>query len=254
MKRPLVTAMITRAHPKITSHPNFLKLLPPSSSFFSYRCLFVSFCVTSVLYFGKAPDGCSSADNVPEEWESPLLFSSSECSGVEPVSLLFLSSSPSYLSACSGNSTHKQEKVQHINLFTKGESVKRGCGKASDESLCKQSWRTMKGCRCQNAQKIDKGFKKKKKRNEERSRKKQTKVSGLPYIPLLFLCAIEVLAILIRGNDQIKGLKVGDQEKKVSLLADDTTCFVQGDQKSFTNLFDTLCVCVKHLHYKFITQ
>ena len=61
---------------------------------------------------------------------------------------------------------------------------------------------------------------------------------GCPISPLLFLCAIEVLAILIRSNDQIKGLKVGDQEKKVSLLADDTTCFVQGDQESFTNLFD----------------
>ena len=63
---------------------------------------------------------------------------------------------------------------------------------------------------------------------------------GCPISPLLFLCAIEVLPILIRSNDQIKGLKVGDQEKKVSLLADDTTCFVQGDQESFTNLFDTL--------------
>ena len=63
---------------------------------------------------------------------------------------------------------------------------------------------------------------------------------GCPISPLLFLCAIEVLAILIRSNDQIKGLRVGDEEKKVSLLADDTTCFVQGDQESFTNLFDTL--------------
>ena len=58
---------------------------------------------------------------------------------------------------------------------------------------------------------------------------------GCPISPLLFLCAIEVLAILIRSNAQSKGLKVGDQEKKVSLLADDTTCFVQGDQESFTN-------------------
>ena len=54
------------------------------------------------------------------------------------------------------------------------------------------------------------------------------------------LCAIKVLAILVRSNDQIKWLKVGDQEKKVSLLADDTTCFMHGDQESFTNLFDTL--------------
>ena len=64
---------------------------------------------------------------------------------------------------------------------------------------------------------------------------------GCPISPLLFLCAIEALAILIRNNDLIKGLKVGDFEKKISLLADDTTCFLQGDdQESFTNLFSTL--------------
>ena len=63
---------------------------------------------------------------------------------------------------------------------------------------------------------------------------------GCPISPLLFLCAIEVAAILIRSNDQIKGIKVGDLEKKVNLLADDMACFVQGDQESFTNLFDIL--------------
>ena len=63
---------------------------------------------------------------------------------------------------------------------------------------------------------------------------------GCPISPLLFLCAIEVAAILIRNNDQIKEIKVGDLEKKVNLLADDMACFVQGDQDSFTNLFDIL--------------
>ena len=48
------------------------------------------------------------------------------------------------------------------------------------------------------------------------------------------------MAIHIRGNDLIKGLKAGDMEKKVSLLADDTACFLQGDQESFTNLSNTL--------------
>ena len=63
---------------------------------------------------------------------------------------------------------------------------------------------------------------------------------GCPISPLLFLCAIEVAAILIRNNGQIKGIKVGDLEKKINLLADDMACFVQGDQDSFTNLFDIL--------------
>ena len=63
---------------------------------------------------------------------------------------------------------------------------------------------------------------------------------GCPISPLLFLCAVEVLAISIRNNDKIIGIKIGGVEKKISLLADDTTCFLHGDLDSFENLFDTL--------------
>ena len=48
---------------------------------------------------------------------------------------------------------------------------------------------------------------------------------GCPTSPLLFLCAIEVFAISIRNNENICGIKVGGVEKKIILLADDTTCF-----------------------------
>ena len=40
---------------------------------------------------------------------------------------------------------------------------------------------------------------------------------GCPILPLLF-CAIEVLAISIRKNTDIEGIKIGAAEKKVSLL------------------------------------
>ena len=63
---------------------------------------------------------------------------------------------------------------------------------------------------------------------------------GCPISPFLFLFAIEILAIAIRSNDDIKGIQVGNMEKKISLLADDTTCFLQGDLKSFQTLFNTL--------------
>ena len=63
---------------------------------------------------------------------------------------------------------------------------------------------------------------------------------GCPISPFLFLFAIEILAIAIRSNEQIKGLKVGNIEKKINLLADDTTCFLQGDLESFQVLFSTL--------------
>ena len=61
-----------------------------------------------------------------------------------------------------------------------------------------------------------------------------------PISPLLFLCAIEVLAISIRNNADIADIKIGAAEKKVSLLADDTTCFLNGDPDSFTKLFEIL--------------
>ena len=63
---------------------------------------------------------------------------------------------------------------------------------------------------------------------------------GCSISPLLFLCAIEMLAISIRNNANIEGIKIGAAEKKVSLLADDTTCFLNGDPDSFTKLFEIL--------------
>ena len=56
----------------------------------------------------------------------------------------------------------------------------------------------------------------------------------------MFLFAIEILAIAVRSNNDIKGIQVGNVEKKINLLADDTTCFLQGDLASFEALFHTL--------------
>ena len=49
---------------------------------------------------------------------------------------------------------------------------------------------------------------------------------GWPVSPFLFLFAIDILAIAIRSNDKIKGLKVGDNDKKINLLTEDTICFL----------------------------
>ena len=46
---------------------------------------------------------------------------------------------------------------------------------------------------------------------------------GCPISPYLFLIAVEVLAISIRSNKNISGIKVGNTEIKISQLADDTT-------------------------------
>lgn len=44
--------------------------------------------------------------------------------------------------------------------------------------------------------------------------------------PLLFVIAAEILALLIRSDDNIQGIQVRDLECKVTQFADDTTCFV----------------------------
>ena len=46
--------------------------------------------------------------------------------------------------------------------------------------------------------------------------------------PFCSLFAIEILAIAVRSNDNIKRLRVGNTEKKINLLADDTTCIYKG--------------------------
>ena len=46
---------------------------------------------------------------------------------------------------------------------------------------------------------------------------------------MLFILAIEPLAVQIRTSKSIKGLKNGNKESKVSLYADDTTTFIHDD-------------------------
>ena len=49
---------------------------------------------------------------------------------------------------------------------------------------------------------------------------------GCPASPFLFILAVELLAISIRSNANIKGITLGEEEIKISQLADDTTCFL----------------------------
>ena len=63
---------------------------------------------------------------------------------------------------------------------------------------------------------------------------------GCPISPYLFLFVIEILALSIRQNEQVKGIKVKNHEVKISLFADDSVCFVDGARDSFNTLFDIL--------------
>ena len=56
---------------------------------------------------------------------------------------------------------------------------------------------------------------------------------------LLFLLVVEVLAIDLRSNINIKGITIDNTEYKISLLADDTTLFLQ-DKLSVKLVFNRL--------------
>ena len=59
---------------------------------------------------------------------------------------------------------------------------------------------------------------------------------GDPLSPYLFILALETLAIRIREDSNIQGLKIGDEEIKLSLFADDMTCILK-DKISYLDLF-----------------
>ena len=55
---------------------------------------------------------------------------------------------------------------------------------------------------------------------------------GDPLSPYLFILALETLAIKIRQDSSVQGLKIGEEMIKLSLFADDMTCIIK-DRLSF---------------------
>lgn len=56
---------------------------------------------------------------------------------------------------------------------------------------------------------------------------------GCPLSPYLFVLCVKILAIAIRQNKRIRGIKISDTEFKISQLADDTTCFLSDEESGF---------------------
>ena len=52
---------------------------------------------------------------------------------------------------------------------------------------------------------------------------------GDPLSPYIFITAVELLAIAIRTNDNIRGINLGDFEIKLLQYADDTTGVLKDD-------------------------
>ena len=69
---------------------------------------------------------------------------------------------------------------------------------------------------------------------------------GDPLSPYIFLLAIEPLAMAIKNNDSIQGVKLGGQEYKVGQYADDTFLLMKGDEVSLraaTKMFTDFHQC-----------
>ena len=63
---------------------------------------------------------------------------------------------------------------------------------------------------------------------------------GDPLSPYLFIVCAEILAALIRNNENIKGIKIGNAEVLISQYADDTSIILDGSKKSLENCLNIL--------------
>ena len=68
---------------------------------------------------------------------------------------------------------------------------------------------------------------------------------GCPISPYLFILAVEILSSKIRSLNDIKGIKIGGTEIKISQLADDTTCLIKYDVslQNMLTVFDKFKKC-----------
>ena len=76
---------------------------------------------------------------------------------------------------------------------------------------------------------------------------------GCPLSPLLFNIVLEVLAIAIRAEKEIKGIQTG-KEVKLSLFADDMILYIENPKDSTRKLLEVINDYSKVAGYKINTQ
>ncbi|NXC23420.1 LIN1 transcriptase, partial [Corythaeola cristata] len=77
---------------------------------------------------------------------------------------------------------------------------------------------------------------------------------GCPLSPLLFNIVLEVLAIAIRQEKDIKGIQIGKEEVKLSLFADDMILYLENPKYSTKKLLETIDSYSRVAGYKINTQ
>ena len=69
---------------------------------------------------------------------------------------------------------------------------------------------------------------------------------GDPISPYIFVICAEILAIMIRKNEKIKGIRIGSDELKISQYADDTSLLLDGSKDSFEYCIHTILEYAKY--------
>ena len=77
---------------------------------------------------------------------------------------------------------------------------------------------------------------------------------GCPLSPLLFNRVLEVLVTAIRAEKEIKGIQIGKEEVKLSLLADDMILYVENPKDSTRKLLELVNEYSKVAGYKINRQ
>ena len=77
---------------------------------------------------------------------------------------------------------------------------------------------------------------------------------GCPLSPLLFDTLLEVLAIAITEEKEIKGIQIGKEEVRVSLFADDMMFYIENPKYTTRNLLELINEFSKVSGYKINTQ
>ena len=77
---------------------------------------------------------------------------------------------------------------------------------------------------------------------------------GCPLSPLLFNIVLEILAIAIREEREIKGIHIGKEEVKLSLFADDMILYMENPKDSIRKLLELINEFSKVTGYKINTQ
>ena len=77
---------------------------------------------------------------------------------------------------------------------------------------------------------------------------------GCPLLPLLFNIVLEVLAMAIREEKEIKGIQIGKEEVKLSLFADDMILYIENPKDAIRKLLELINEFGKFAGYKINAQ